>query len=131
MPAARDEMEPPQIAVETLGGDAAEASQEVLDLVVATVDRLNVHGPAHPLALAAFECEGLVGLADPQLDRRQRGLALRRVRQNRSNLATLLRRQFIDSRKPVPKKFRANLLPVPPRERPMAGACPPPACRRA
>ncbi len=50
MPAERDEMEPPRTAVEKLGGDAAEASQEALDLAVATVDRLDVHGPAPPLA---------------------------------------------------------------------------------
>ncbi len=68
MPAQDDEMEPPRTAVETLGGDAAEAPREALDLAVAAVDRLDVHGPAHPLALAA-----------------------------------LLRRQFIDARKPVPK----------------------------
>ena len=46
MPAERDEMEPHQIAVETLGGDAAEAPQEVLDLAVAAVDRLDVQGAA-------------------------------------------------------------------------------------
>ncbi len=55
MPAEDDEMEPPQIAVETLGGDAAEASQEALDLAVAAVDRLDVHGPAHPLAGGAVD----------------------------------------------------------------------------
>ena len=48
-------MEPPQIAVETLGGDAAEAPREALDLAVATVDRLDVHGPAHPLAGGAVD----------------------------------------------------------------------------
>ena len=36
-------MEPPEVAVEVLGGDAAEASQEALDLAVAAVDRLDVH----------------------------------------------------------------------------------------
>ncbi len=62
-----------------------------------------------PLALAAFEREGLVGLDDPGEpvrrlpNRRQRGLALRWIRQNRSNLAALRRRQFIDARNPVPK----------------------------
>jgi len=35
-------MEPPEIAVEVLGGDATEAAQEALDLAVAAVDRLNV-----------------------------------------------------------------------------------------
>ena len=42
-------MEPPRTAVETLGGDAAEASREALDLAVAAGGRLDVHGPAHPL----------------------------------------------------------------------------------
>ena len=50
MPAEDDEMEPPQIAVEALGGDAAGALREALDLAVAAVDRLDVHGAAHPLA---------------------------------------------------------------------------------
>ncbi len=50
MPAERDEMEPPQIAVQAFGGDAAGTPQEALDLAVAGVDRLDVHGPAHPLA---------------------------------------------------------------------------------
>ena len=43
-------MEPPEIAVEVLGGDAAEASQEALDLAVTAVDRLDVQGAADPLA---------------------------------------------------------------------------------
>ncbi len=42
-------MEPPQIAVQALGGDTAEALREALDLAVAAVDRLDVHGPANPL----------------------------------------------------------------------------------
>ena len=37
-------MEPPEIAVEVLGGDAAEGSQKPLDLAVAAVDRLDVQG---------------------------------------------------------------------------------------
>jgi len=45
-----DEMEPPEIAVEVLGGDAAEAAQEALDLAVAAVDRLNVQRAPDPLA---------------------------------------------------------------------------------
>ena len=49
MPAENDGMEPTRTAVETLGGDAAEASREALDPAVAAVDRLDVHGPAHPL----------------------------------------------------------------------------------
>ena len=48
-------MEPPEIAVEVLGGDAAEASQEALDLAVAAVDRLDVQGAADPLAGGAVE----------------------------------------------------------------------------
>ncbi len=43
MLAEDDEMEPPRTAVQALGGDAAEASQETLDLAVATVCRLDVH----------------------------------------------------------------------------------------
>ena len=43
-------MEPPEIAVEVLGGDAAEAAQEALDLAVAVVGRLDVHRTAHPFA---------------------------------------------------------------------------------
>ena len=45
MPTEDDEMEPAQIAVETLGGDAAEAPQEALDLAVAAGGLLDVHGP--------------------------------------------------------------------------------------
>ena len=48
-------MEPPEIAVEVLGGDAAEAPQEALDLAVAAVDRLDVQGAANPLAGAAVD----------------------------------------------------------------------------
>lgn len=43
-------MEPPQVAVEVLGGDAAACAQEALDLAVAAVDRLNVHRAPDPLA---------------------------------------------------------------------------------
>ena len=43
-------MEPPQIAVEVLGGDAAPPAQEALDLAVAAVDRLDVHSAPDPLA---------------------------------------------------------------------------------
>ena len=43
-------MEPPQIAVEVLGGDATEAAQEALDPAVAAVDRLNVQRAPDPLA---------------------------------------------------------------------------------
>ena len=39
-------MEPPQIAVQVLGGDSAEAPQKVFDLAVAAVDRLDVQGAA-------------------------------------------------------------------------------------
>ena len=42
------EVEPSQIAVEVFCGDAAEASEEILELAVATVHRLNVQGAAHP-----------------------------------------------------------------------------------
>ena len=52
------EMEPPQIAVQVLGGDAPEAAQEALDLAVAAVDRLDVHGP--PDALAGGGVDALV-----------------------------------------------------------------------
>ncbi len=55
MPAERDEMEPPRTAVETLGGDAAEAPREALDLAVAAGGRLDVHGSAHPLAGGAVD----------------------------------------------------------------------------
>ncbi len=41
-------MEPPRIAVQAFGGDAAEAPQEALDLAVAAGGRLDVHGPASP-----------------------------------------------------------------------------------
>ncbi len=50
MLAEHDEMEPPRTAVEILGGDAAEAPQEALDLAVAAVDRLDVQGAVHPFA---------------------------------------------------------------------------------
>ena len=40
MPAEHDEMEPPRIAVQAFGGDAAEAPQEALDLAVAAGDAL-------------------------------------------------------------------------------------------
>ena len=43
-------MEPFEIAVEVLGGDASEAAQETLDLASAAVDRLDVHRTAHSLA---------------------------------------------------------------------------------
>ena len=51
-------MEPPEIAVEVPGGDAAEAAQEALDLAVAAGDRLDVHraprtrSPAEALMLS-------------------------------------------------------------------------------
>ena len=48
-------MEPPEMAVEVLGGDAAEASQEALDLEVAAVDGLDVQGAADPLAGGAVD----------------------------------------------------------------------------
>ena len=48
-------MEPPEIAVEVLGCDAAEASQEPLDLAVAAVDRLDVQGAARTLAGGAVD----------------------------------------------------------------------------
>ncbi len=41
-------MEPPEIAVEILGGDAAEAPQEAHDLAVAAIDRLDVHSTPDP-----------------------------------------------------------------------------------
>ncbi len=53
MPAEDDEMEPPRIAAQALGGDAAGAPQEALDLAVATVDR-DVHGAAHLLTGGAI-----------------------------------------------------------------------------
>ena len=43
------EVEPSQVAVEVSGGDAPEAAEEVLELALAAVDRLNVQGAAHPL----------------------------------------------------------------------------------
>ena len=61
-------MKPPQVAVEILGGNAPEASQEVLDLAVARVDRLNVHGAAHTLTGAAVD--GLVRDVERRRDRR-------------------------------------------------------------
>jgi len=50
-------MEPSQIAVQVLGGDAAPPAQEVLDLAVAAVDRLDVQrartrSPAEALMLS-------------------------------------------------------------------------------
>ena len=48
-------MEPSEIAVEVLGGDAAEGSQKPLDLAVAAVDRLDVQGAAHTLAGGAVD----------------------------------------------------------------------------
>ena len=45
-----DEIEPPHVAVEVLGRDAAPPAQEALDLAVAAVDRLVVHGAMDPLA---------------------------------------------------------------------------------
>ncbi len=44
-----DEMEPVQVAVQILRGDAAIAPQEILQLAVAAVDRLNVKGIPDPL----------------------------------------------------------------------------------
>ena len=61
-------MEPPEIAVEVLGGDAAEAPQEALDLAVAAVDRLDVQGAANPLAGGAVDA--LVRDAQRRCDRR-------------------------------------------------------------
>ena len=43
-----DEMEPPEVAVEVLGGDAAACAQEVPDPAVAAVDRLDVHRAPDP-----------------------------------------------------------------------------------
>ena len=43
-------MEPPEIAVEVLGGDAAPPTQEALDLAVAAVDSLDVQRAPDPLA---------------------------------------------------------------------------------
>ena len=45
-----DEMEPSQIAVQVLRGDAAIAAQETLQLAVAAIDRLNVEGIPDPLS---------------------------------------------------------------------------------
>ena len=71
-------MEPPQIAVEVLGGDASEAAQEPLDLAVAAVDRLDVQRTAHPFASRGVDalvrdverrCDGriaAVGVGDEQ-----------------------------------------------------------------
>ncbi len=50
MHAEHNEMEPTQIAVETLGGGATEEPQEALDLAVAAGDRLDVQSAAHSLA---------------------------------------------------------------------------------
>ena len=61
-------MKPPQVAVEILGGDAPEGSQEALDLAVARVDRLNVHGAAHTFTGAAVD--GLVRDVERCRDRR-------------------------------------------------------------
>ena len=80
MPAERDEMETPQIAVETLGGDAAEAPQEALDLAVAAGGRLDVHGPAHPFAGGAMAATGVGDEQGVRGDhRRQRPLHAVRV----------------------------------------------------
>ena len=48
-------MEPPQIAVQVLGGDAAEAAQEALDLAVAAIDRLDVQRAPDPLASGSVD----------------------------------------------------------------------------
>ena len=48
-------MEPPQIAVQVLGGDAAEVAQETLDLAVAAIDRLDVQRAPDPLASRSFD----------------------------------------------------------------------------
>ena len=45
-----DEMEPVQIPVQILRGDAAIATQEILQLAMATVDRLDVKGIPDPLS---------------------------------------------------------------------------------
>jgi hypothetical protein len=45
-----DEMQPTQIAAETLRGNAAPAAEKVLQLGVAAVDGLDVQFAAHPLA---------------------------------------------------------------------------------
>ncbi len=51
MPDERDKVEPPQIAVQTFGGDTAEA----LDLAMAAGGRLEVQGAAHPFAGGAVD----------------------------------------------------------------------------
>ncbi len=48
-------MKPPRTAVQAFGGNAAETPQEALDLAVAAGGRLDVHGPAHPLAGGAVD----------------------------------------------------------------------------
>ena len=56
-------MEPPEIAVVVLGGDAAEVSQEARDLAVAAVDRLDVQGAADSLAGEAVDALVMVSAA--------------------------------------------------------------------
>ena len=48
-----------------------------------------------------------------QLDRRQRGCALRRVRQHRRDLLALRRRQLINMREPLPKPLVIHLPNLP------------------
>ena len=56
-----DEMEPSQIAVQVLRGDAAIAAQETLQLAVAAIDRLDVEGIPDPLS--GRKVQGLVANA--------------------------------------------------------------------
>ena len=56
-----DEMEPSQIAVQVLRGDAAIAAQETFQLAVAAIDRLNVEGIPDPFS--GRKVQGLVANA--------------------------------------------------------------------
>ena len=63
--------------------------------------------PRHSPARVAMRTAPLVIHA--QLDRRQRGRALRRVREHRRHFLALRRRQLIDAREPVPKPLVIHL----------------------
>ena len=58
--AESDEMEPPQMAVEVPGGDAAPPAQKALDPAVAAVDHLDVQGAPNPLPCRAVVYVALV-----------------------------------------------------------------------
>ena len=89
-------------------GERAECLTAGLAPIAAQTARL---APRHRPGAAAMWTAPLVIHA--QLDRRQRGRALRRVRQHRRDLLALRRRQLINMREPVPKPLVIHLPDLP------------------